>query len=82
MTEVQPKRSLHRPPSKSLKRNLDDYKLGINNIVYQVSIAKDGAAWCALLGPDLQKGICGFGKTVAEALHDLANEIDAHSVFA
>jgi hypothetical protein len=29
---------------------------------------KDGNAWCVLVGPDLQVGVAGFGKTIASAL--------------
>lgn len=28
----------------------------------------DGSMWCALLGPDLQDGVCGFGATPYEAV--------------
>jgi hypothetical protein len=38
---------------------------------------RDGALWCALLGPDLQAGHGGFGNTVPEALRDLANRLAA-----
>lgn len=75
MTEVESKRPLESPPSKLIKKNLNDYKLGISNITYQVSIAKDGDAWCALIGHNLQNGISGFGNTVQEALRDLADAI-------
>ncbi|WP_058535430.1 hypothetical protein [Legionella saoudiensis] len=74
MIEVESKRPLEDPPSDSVK-NLNDYKLGISNITYQVSLAKDGEAWCALIGHDIQTGISGFGKTVPEALRDLADRI-------
>lgn len=40
-----------------------------------IEIAKDGDAWCALIGKNLQEGISGFGSTVREALYDLANQI-------
>ncbi len=47
-------------------------KLGLTNIEYQVLISKDGNMWCALIGPNLQEGVAGFGETVtdAEAVHD------------
>jgi hypothetical protein len=35
-------------------------------------IHRDGDQWCALIGKDLQEGICGFGGTVADALEELA----------
>lgn len=52
------------------------YKLGLNNIAYQVSLAKDGNAWCALIGLNLQDGISGYGATVSEALCDLAAKVE------
>jgi hypothetical protein len=51
------------------------FLLGVSNIMYQISVAKDGNTWCALLGQDLQNGISGFGETVQQALLDLANKI-------
>lgn len=36
--------------------------------VMKPKLFKDGNAWCALWGDDLQVGISGFGKTPAEAL--------------
>ena len=29
----------------------------------------DGNAWCALLGPNLMEGVCGFGPTPNEAMY-------------
>jgi|GEM_PF-6266660 len=75
MTEVESKQTLESTFSQPMIRSLNDYKLGVSNIMYQVSIAKDGNAWCALLGQDLQNGISGFGETVQQALFDLANKI-------
>ena len=37
-----------------------------------VSIIRDGDAVIAMLGPDLQAGIGGFGDTIPEALRDLS----------
>jgi hypothetical protein len=34
------------------------------------TITADGDMFCALTGPDLQIGVCGFGKTPALALAD------------
>lgn len=34
------------------------------------ALAVDGNQWCALLGKDLQEGICGFGKSPADAYED------------
>lgn len=68
MTEVESNQALENISLQSIKENL-------NNIIYQVSIAKDGDLWCALIGSDLQEGISGFGETVREALRDLADKI-------
>lgn len=39
---------------------LEQYRVNLRNISYQVSIARDGTSWCALLGRDLQAGVGGF----------------------
>lgn len=51
-------------------------KLGISTIEYQVQIGRDGNKWVALLGPDLQQGIAGFGDTIGESLINLGLAID------
>ena len=35
--------------------------------IYRPSIFPDGNRWCALLGDDLQRGVCGFGDSPEEA---------------
>lgn len=45
-----------------------------------ISVYVDGDSWCALIGNDIQEGLCGFGDTPAEALHELANEVAFHGV--
>lgn len=37
---------------------------------------KDGDMWCVLLGPNLQEGIAGFGKTPYEAINDFNNSFN------
>jgi hypothetical protein len=39
-----------------------------------VQVFRDGDAICALIGPDFQAGVGGFGDTAAEALRDLASQ--------
>lgn len=75
MTEVESKQPLESTSIQPMTRSLNNYKLGVSNILYQISIAKDGNTWCALLGQDLQNGMSGFGETVQQALRDLANKI-------
>ncbi len=75
MTEVESKQTLESPSSQTMIKSLNNYKLGVSNIIYQVSIAKDGNLWCALIGQNLQDGVSGFGESVQEALRDLANRI-------
>jgi len=41
-----------------------------------VQLSRDGSAWVALLGRNLQEGVGGFGDTPAEALGDLAARIE------
>ncbi len=38
------------------------------SVVYKPTLIADGDMWCVLLGEDLQTGVAGFGKTVAEAM--------------
>jgi len=52
-------------------------KLWVNATVSEsVTLMRDGNQIVALLGPDLQAGIGGFGDTVAEALRDLAAQME------
>lgn len=75
MSQVESKQAQALAPLANTKSNLKDFQLGISSIIYQVHIAKDGDAWYALIGQDLQNGIAGFGDTVQAALHDLAEKI-------
>lgn len=38
--------------------------------IYRPKISKDGNAWCALYGEDLQNGVAGFGDSPALAMAD------------
>lgn len=38
--------------------------------VYRPRIFIDGNMWCALYGDNLQDGVAGFGRSVAEAMAD------------
>jgi hypothetical protein len=38
------------------------------SVVYRPTLMADGDMWCVLLGENIQIGIAGFGKTVAEAM--------------
>ena len=38
--------------------------------IYRPSLSPDGNKWCALLGDDLQCGVCGFGDSPEEAYRD------------
>ena len=38
----------------------------------EISLCMDGNKWSALVGSNLQEGICGFGDTQSEALEELA----------
>lgn len=37
-------------------------------VVYRPRIFIDGDAWCALLGSNIQDGVCGFGASPAAAM--------------
>ena len=36
-------------------------------LLHKPTILLDGNAWCVLLGPNIQEGICGFGDSPYEA---------------
>jgi hypothetical protein len=38
------------------------------SVLYRPALMADGTKWCALLGPDLQLGVAGFGDTPSEAM--------------
>ena len=38
------------------------------SVVFRPSLSKDGTAWCALLGENIQTGCCGFGDSPAAAM--------------
>lgn len=48
-------------------------ELALTNQV--ITIEQDGNQWCALLGPDLQEGVAGFGDTPKEALLQLCESL-------
>lgn len=41
-----------------------------------IELVLDGNAWGAMIGPNLQEGISGWGDTPSAALRDLATRID------
>ncbi len=43
-----------------------------------IEVFMDGNMWCALIGENLQVGLGGFGDSPAEALRELANEIELY----
>lgn len=40
---------------------------------HTITVRRDGNLFCALCGPNLQEGIAGFGPTISDALHALAD---------
>lgn len=44
--------------------------------VTQIKLYKDGDAWCALIGDDIQSGDTGFGSSPSDALRGLARELE------
>ena len=45
-----------------------DYAHNAPHVVCKPTLSKDGNAWCALLGDNLQVGVSGFGDTPMQAL--------------
>lgn len=41
--------------------------------IYRPKIYPDGNKWCALYGDNIQEGVCGFGDTPSDAIHDFNN---------
>lgn len=39
-------------------------------VQFKPKLSRDGGQWCAILGDDLQSGVCGFGDSPAEAMID------------
>jgi hypothetical protein len=37
-------------------------------VIYGARVFADGNQWCAILGEDIQVGVCGFGDTPAKAV--------------
>jgi hypothetical protein len=38
-------------------------------VIFKPRLFPDGNQWCALLGEDLQVGMCGFGDSPADAMY-------------
>jgi hypothetical protein len=55
-----------------MKENIDysDMNLPVSVRVLRPLVFKDGDSFCVVLGPDLQEGVFGCGKTANEALND------------
>ena len=39
-----------------------------SHVIYKPKLYRDGNQWCALLGDDLQSGVCGFGTSPHAAM--------------
>lgn len=39
-------------------------------VLLRPSLSIDGNKWCAMYGDNLQDGVCGFGKSPSDAMHD------------
>jgi hypothetical protein len=52
----------------SMQQVIYDYQ--IPSAIYKPKVFRDGDAWCALYGDNIQEGVCGFGDTPANAVHD------------
>lgn len=43
-------------------------------VVFKPRVFRDGNQWCALLGDNLQEGVCGFGDSPADATYAFDKE--------
>ena len=43
-------------------------------VIFKPRLFPDGDQWCALLGEDLQVGVCGFGDSPADAMYAFDKE--------
>ena|ERR1700688_1703603 len=50
--------------------DLTAYEMRRPSVLYRPTVAPDGSKWCALYGPDIMGGVCGFGDTPAAAMDD------------
>lgn len=48
----------------------------MKEILNPIKLFPDGDQWCALLGENIQEGICGFGDTPIAALKTLLDMVD------
>lgn len=44
------------------------------SVLFKPVLTLDGNKWCALYGPDLQLGVCGFGDSPDEAMLEFDHE--------
>ena len=44
------------------------------HVIHKPRLLQEGDQWCALLGDNLQSGICGFGNSPAEAMQAFDKE--------
>jgi len=44
------------------------------HVMYKPLLFKDGNEWCALLGSNIQEGVCGFGKSPEKAFESFDKE--------
>lgn len=40
------------------------------SVLYRPRVFKDGNAWCCLYGVNIQEGVCAFGATPQQAVHN------------
>ena len=48
--------------------------MNYEDLIIQISL--DGDRWCALVGENVQVGVCGFGDTPLEALRELCDDFE------
>lgn len=51
---------------------MNDVELCIDPCEITIRIHRDGDAWCVLIGENLQEGVAGHGRTINDAIRNLA----------
>jgi hypothetical protein len=65
-------------PAPTISRSGAGRKKELTMYENEIAILRDGNKICALVGPNLQEGLAGFGDTAAEALRELAQQVEEH----
>ena len=56
------------PDDKKVSINYSDTDLPASVKIFKPVVFKDGDLFCVILGPDAERGVCGYGDTPKQAL--------------